>query len=193
VDFAVLGKRECCTGDTARRAANEYLYWQLADTNVATLNEVKPKLIVATCPHCMNTVGKEYKQIGGDFKVIHHTEYLGSLVASGKLVADTSPATSAEAPVNDRLPAEAASAPATAVVEARKKWTPKTAPTVSSVPTEGASPKNDSPLDSQPRRKQWTPKQVAAPTTPSSPPTASPTAGDLIADSASFLTSVLRL
>ncbi len=90
VDFAVLGKRECCTGDTARRSGNEYLYRQLADTNVATLNEVKPKRIVATCPHCMNTVGKEYKQLGGDFKVMHHTEYLETLVASGKLVADTS-------------------------------------------------------------------------------------------------------
>ncbi len=93
VDFAVLGKRECCTGDTARRAGNEYLYRQLADTNVATLNEVRPKLIVATCPHCMNTVGKEYKQLGGDFKVIHHTQYLEQLVSEGKLVADSAPAT----------------------------------------------------------------------------------------------------
>jgi Fe-S oxidoreductase len=92
VDFAVLGKRECCTGDTARRAGNEYLYRQLADTNVATLNQVKPRLIVATCPHCMNTVGNEYKQLGGDFKVIHHTQYLESLVASGKLLAEPSPA-----------------------------------------------------------------------------------------------------
>ncbi len=90
VDYAVLGKRECCTGDTARRSGNEYLYRQLADTNVATLNEVKPKLVVATCPHCMNTVGKEYKQLGGDFKVIHHTEYLASLVADGRLAADAS-------------------------------------------------------------------------------------------------------
>ncbi len=93
VDFAVLGKRECCTGDSARRGGNEYLYRQLADTNVATLNEVKPKLIVATCPHCMNSVGKEYKQLGGDYKVMHHTEYLETLVKSGKLVADSAPAT----------------------------------------------------------------------------------------------------
>ncbi len=61
VDFAVLGKRECCTGDSARRAGNEYLYKQLAEENIATLNEIKPKLIVATCPHCMNAVGKEYQ------------------------------------------------------------------------------------------------------------------------------------
>jgi Fe-S oxidoreductase len=85
VNFAVLGKKECCTGDTARRAGNEYLYRQLADQNVATLTTVRPKLIVATCPHCMNTIGKEYKQIGGDFKVVHHTEYLESLVAEGRL------------------------------------------------------------------------------------------------------------
>lgn len=93
VDFAVLGKRECCTGDSARRAGNEYLYRQLADANVATLNEVKPKLIVATCPHCMNSVGKEYKQLGGDYTVMHHTEYLETLVKSGKLVADSAPTT----------------------------------------------------------------------------------------------------
>jgi Fe-S oxidoreductase/nitrate reductase gamma subunit len=90
VNFAVLGKRECCTGDTARRAGNEYLYRQLADKNVATLNEVNPKLIVATCPHCMNTVGKEYAQLGGDYKVVHHTEYLAGLVADGRLAAAAS-------------------------------------------------------------------------------------------------------
>jgi len=88
VNFAVLGKRECCTGDSARRAGNEYLYRQLADENLATLNEVKPKLIVATCPHCMNTVGNEYKQLGGNFRVMHHTEYLETLVAEGKILAD---------------------------------------------------------------------------------------------------------
>jgi Fe-S oxidoreductase len=93
VDFAVLGKRECCTGDTARRAGNEYLYRQLADKNVETLNEIKPKLIVATCPHCMNSIGKEYKQLGGDYKVMHHTEYLDTLVASGRLDATPGPST----------------------------------------------------------------------------------------------------
>jgi Fe-S oxidoreductase len=93
VNFAVLGKKECCTGDSARRAGNEYLYRQLADKNVATLNDVKPKLIVASCPHCMNSIGKEYKQIGGDYKVMHHTEYLEALVAQKKLVAAPSEAT----------------------------------------------------------------------------------------------------
>ena len=91
VDYAVLGKQECCTGDSARRAGNEYLYRQLADTNVATLNKVKPKLVVTTCPHCMNAIGKEYKQIGGDFEVIHHTEYLASLVNEGRLSVEAGP------------------------------------------------------------------------------------------------------
>jgi Fe-S oxidoreductase len=93
VDYAVLGKQECCTGDSARRAGNEYLYRQLADENVATLNQVKPKLVVTTCPHCMNALGKEYRQIGGDFKVMHHTEYLESLVNEGRLTITAGPST----------------------------------------------------------------------------------------------------
>jgi Fe-S oxidoreductase len=93
VNFAVLGKKECCTGDSARRSGNEYLYRQLADKNVSTLNPVQPKLIVASCPHCMNSIGHEYKQIGGDYKVMHHTEYLESLVANKKLTASPTEAT----------------------------------------------------------------------------------------------------
>jgi Fe-S oxidoreductase len=93
VNFAVLGKKECCTGDSARRAGNEYLYRQLADKNVSTLNTVQPKLIVASCPHCMNSIGHEYKQIGGDYKVMHHTEYLETLVADKKLTPTPSEAT----------------------------------------------------------------------------------------------------
>jgi Fe-S oxidoreductase len=85
VSFAVLGKKECCTGDSARRAGNEYLYQQLAERNVATLNAVGPKTIVATCPHCMNAIGHEYKQLGGNYKVLHHTELLALLVVEGKL------------------------------------------------------------------------------------------------------------
>lgn len=88
VNFAILGKKECCTGDSARRAGNEHLYRQLADQNVTTLDAIKPKLIVASCPHCMNAIGKEYRQIGGTYAVMHHTEYLASLVASGKLDSD---------------------------------------------------------------------------------------------------------
>ncbi|MGO8720923.1 MAG: heterodisulfide reductase-related iron-sulfur binding cluster [Acidobacteriaceae bacterium] len=88
VNFAVLGKKECCTGDSARRAGNELLYRELADQNVAMLNTVKPKLIVASCPHCMNTIGHEYRQIGGTYTVMHHTQYLESLVSAGKLGVD---------------------------------------------------------------------------------------------------------
>ena len=93
VNFAVLGKRECCTGDSARRAGNEFLYRQLADKNVETLNAVRPKLVVASCPHCLNSIGHEYKQIGGDYKVLHHTEYLETLVAAKKLTPTPSQAT----------------------------------------------------------------------------------------------------
>lgn len=85
VNYAVLGKKEACTGDAARRAGNEFLYQQLATENVETLNQIAPKLIVATCPHCMNTIGHEYRQLGGDYRTIHHTEYLETLVQAGKL------------------------------------------------------------------------------------------------------------
>ncbi|AFD25203.1 heterodisulfide reductase-related iron-sulfur binding cluster [Deinococcus gobiensis] len=85
VNYAVLGKKEACTGDSARRAGNEFLYQTLAAENVETLNTVRPKLIVATCPHCMNAIGHEYKQLGGDYRTVHHTEYLETLVAAGKL------------------------------------------------------------------------------------------------------------
>ena len=70
VNFAVLGKKECCTGDSARRAGNEVLYQQLAEQNIRTLNEHAPRLVLATCPHCMNALGKEYAQLGGNFAVI---------------------------------------------------------------------------------------------------------------------------
>ena len=85
VNYAVLGKKEACTGDSARRAGNEFLYQQLAEENVATLNTVRPKLIVATCPHCMNAIGHEYRQLGGNYATMHHTEYLELLIAGGKL------------------------------------------------------------------------------------------------------------
>jgi Fe-S oxidoreductase len=87
VNYAVLGKEESCTGDTARRSGNEYLYQDLANKNVATLNRVNPKLIVATCPHCMNTIGSEYPQFGGNYQVVHHTTYLEQLVSDKRLSA----------------------------------------------------------------------------------------------------------
>jgi Fe-S oxidoreductase len=85
VNFAVLGKKECCTGDGARRAGNEYLYNQLARQNIATLNTVNAKTMITTCPHCLNSIGHEYRQLGGNYNIVHHTEYLESLVRSGKL------------------------------------------------------------------------------------------------------------
>ena len=86
VTFAILGPRESCTGDPARRMGNEYLFQELAKANIATLNEVGAKKIVASCPHCFNTMKNEYPALGGDFEVIHHAELLNHLVANGRLV-----------------------------------------------------------------------------------------------------------
>lgn len=85
VNFAVLGEMENCTGDVARRAGKEDLYYELAMGNVETLNEVKPKRIVVTCPHCYQNIGKEYHQFGGNYDVIHHTELIEELIQAGKL------------------------------------------------------------------------------------------------------------
>ena len=86
VTFAILGPNESCTGDPARRLGNEYLFQEMAKTNVATLNGVGAKKIVASCPHCFNTIKNEYPALGGDYEVIHHSELMGHLVASGRLV-----------------------------------------------------------------------------------------------------------
>ncbi len=85
VDFAILGPREACTGDPARRMGDEYTYQRLAGQNVATLNETGMKRIVTTCPHCFNTIGNEYPDFGGKYEVVHHTEFLAELVREGKL------------------------------------------------------------------------------------------------------------
>jgi Fe-S oxidoreductase len=85
VKFAVLGEREGCTGDTARRAGNEYLFYELARTNIETLNEAKPPRVVVTCPHCYHTIGKEYPQFGGNYAVVHHTTFIEELFRSGRL------------------------------------------------------------------------------------------------------------
>jgi Fe-S oxidoreductase len=86
VKFGVLGPRESCTGDPARRMGNEYLFQEMAKVNIETLNGVGAKKIVASCPHCFNTMKNEYPALGGDYEVIHHSELLGHLVANGKLV-----------------------------------------------------------------------------------------------------------
>ena len=85
VDFAILGPREACTGDPARRMGDEYTFQRLASENVVTLNETGVKRIVTTCPHCFNTIGNEYPDFGGRYEVVHHTEFLAGLVRDGKL------------------------------------------------------------------------------------------------------------
>jgi Fe-S oxidoreductase len=90
VDFAVLGKKESCTGDSARRLGDEYLFQQMAEKNVKTLNKEGVSKIVTHCPHCLNTLKNEYRQFGGEYEVIHHTELLSRLVSEGKLKPEAS-------------------------------------------------------------------------------------------------------
>jgi Fe-S oxidoreductase len=85
VSFAVLGPRELCTGDPARRMGNEYLFQSLAERNVETLHGAGVTTIVANCPHCFNTLRNEYPQYGGRFEVLHHTEFLARLVREGRI------------------------------------------------------------------------------------------------------------
>jgi Fe-S oxidoreductase len=86
VNFAVLGSNESCTGDPARRLGNEYLYQEMAKANIEILDGVKAKKIVVTCPHCFNSLNKEYPALGGTYEVVHHTQLLGTLVETGRLV-----------------------------------------------------------------------------------------------------------
>ncbi len=85
VDVAILGPRESCTGDPARRMGNEYVFQALAEQNVATLNEAGVTRVVASCPHCFNTLANEYPDFGGRYEVVHHTELLAELVREGRL------------------------------------------------------------------------------------------------------------
>ena len=88
----MLGQEESCTGDPARRMGNEYVYQMLATGNVETLNRYRPKTIVTACPHCFNTLGNEYGQLGGTYEVVHHSTFLARLVEEGRLRAERSPA-----------------------------------------------------------------------------------------------------
>ncbi|MGA2210477.1 MAG: (Fe-S)-binding protein [Acidimicrobiales bacterium] len=85
VGFAVLGPRESCTGDPARRLGNEFLYQMQATQNLDTLKSAGVKKVVASCPHCFNSLNKEYPALGGDFEVVHHSQLLARLVEEGKL------------------------------------------------------------------------------------------------------------
>ncbi len=89
VNFAVLGKNEACTGDSARRAGREDIFFGLATQNVEILNEVAPKRIVTTCPHCLHTLKNEYQAFGGHYTVLHHTQLINELVGAGKISMNT--------------------------------------------------------------------------------------------------------
>ena len=124
VTFGILGPKESCTGDPVRRLGNEYLYQEQAKLNIATLDEAGAKKIIATCPHCFNTIKNEYPALGGNYEVIHHAQLLEHLVKTGKLVPGagysarsptTTPATSAAttgsstSPVTSSTPSRAPS------------------------------------------------------------------------------------
>ncbi len=85
VNFAILGDEEACTGDPARRAGNEFLFQMLAHQNIATLNGYGVTRIVASCPHCFNTLKNEYPELGGHYEVIHHTQLIHQLLKDGKI------------------------------------------------------------------------------------------------------------
>jgi Fe-S oxidoreductase len=95
VDFAILGPREACTGDPVRRMGNEYVFQSYAEQNVSTLNEQGVTKVVASCPHCFNTLANEYPDFGGIYEVLHHSELLAELVREGRLApkADAKPIT----------------------------------------------------------------------------------------------------
>ena len=85
VDFAILGEEERCTGDPARRMGNEYLFQIMAQQNIETLNRYQVKKVVATCPHCFNTLRNEYPQLGGSFEVVHYSQMVDELIREGRL------------------------------------------------------------------------------------------------------------
>ncbi len=86
ISFAILGKEEMCTGDPVRRAGNEFMFQMMAYQNIQILNNYGIRKIVTTCPHCFNTLKNEYKELGGDYEVIHHTTLLQELIDQGKIV-----------------------------------------------------------------------------------------------------------
>jgi len=85
VDFASLGNEETCTGDSARRIGNEYLFQTMAEKNLETFGKYKFKKIVTQCPHCFTTLKNDYAELGADLEVVHHSQYIGQLVTEGKI------------------------------------------------------------------------------------------------------------
>ena len=86
ISFAILGEEESCTGDPARRSGNEFLFQMMAVQNIEVLNMYEVKKIVTACPHCFNTLKNEYPELGGNYEVIHHTQFLQSLIDDGKII-----------------------------------------------------------------------------------------------------------
>ena len=117
VDFAILGPRESCTGDPARRIGNEYVFQAFAEQNVETLNEAGVTKIVTGCPHCFNTLANEYPDFGGSYEVIHHSELLAELVRDGRL----EPAREAGADCRSPTTTRATSRATTTCVEAPRE------------------------------------------------------------------------
>ena len=85
INYAILGNEEQCTGDPARRAGNEFVFQMLALQNIETMNMYQVKKIVAACPHCFNTLKNDYPALGGNYDVIHHTEFLKQLIQEGRI------------------------------------------------------------------------------------------------------------
>jgi heterodisulfide reductase subunit D len=85
VEFAILGVEESCTGDPAKRAGNEFLFQMMAMNNIAVLNGYGVQKIVTTCPHCFNTLKNEYPSLGGNYEVMHHTQFINTLLSEGRL------------------------------------------------------------------------------------------------------------
>ena len=85
IKFAILGSEESCTGDPARRAGNEFLFQMMAANNIAVLNGYGIKKIVTACPHCFNILSNEYKELGGNYEVMHHTQFLQNLINEGRI------------------------------------------------------------------------------------------------------------
>ena len=85
IRYAILGREEMCTGDPARRAGNEFIFQMMAYQNIQTLNNYKVRKIVTACPHCFNILKNEYRELGGDYEVIHHTVFLRQLLDDGRI------------------------------------------------------------------------------------------------------------
>ncbi|HHT9124258.1 MAG TPA: (Fe-S)-binding protein [Candidatus Brocadiia bacterium] len=85
INFGILGNEERCNGETARRIGNEYLFQMMAKANIETLNKYNIKKIITACPHCFNTLKNEYPQFGGNYEVVHHTEFIADLIKKGKI------------------------------------------------------------------------------------------------------------